>query len=103
MILALYFSDKLMKIKNLLSAKYLIVYLYGVFILNVISIFYMDRANNLLNDNIEFFATLILPAFIALAFVIKSSKLSTKQITLASLGLIFGGSLVFFLHVALTL
>lgn len=92
-----------MKIDNLLSAKYLIVYLYGVFILNVISIFYMDRANNSLNDKVEFWTALIFPAFIAVVFVAKNSELSAKKTMLALVVLFVGGPVVFFAHVALTL
>ncbi len=43
-----------MKVDYSKYAKFLIIYLYGVFILNIVSIFYMDRANNsfgILGDN----------------------------------------------------
>ena len=99
----LYFSGEQMKIENLLSAKYLIAYLYGVFVLNVISIFYMDRANNSLNDKVEFLATLVLPVFIALVAVTKSAELSARQTIFALVGLFVGGPVVFFAHVTLTL
>ena len=90
-------------INRICSAKYVLIYAYGVFMLNIISIFYMDRANNSLDSKVEFLATLILPIFIAFAFVRKNSKLSTSTVLLASVGLIIGGPLVFFAHVALTL
>ena len=45
-----------MNFRSLIEAKFLIVYLYGVFILNLISIFYMDRANNSLDSRMEFLA-----------------------------------------------
>jgi len=92
-----------MKIDNLINAKFFIVYLYGVFILNIISIFYMDRASNSLDNRIEFWTTLILPVFIAIIFTSKRSKLSVKQIIISLAGLFIGGSVVFFVHVTLTL
>jgi len=92
-----------MKINNIFSAKFFVVYIYGVFILNVVSIFYMDRANNNLDNQIEFLSTLILPIFIGLVSVAKNSKSTPKLITLALIGLFVGGPIVFFAHVVLTL
>lgn len=86
-----------------MNAKLFIVYLYGVFILNIVSIFYMNRANNSLNDKVEFLATLIIPVFVSLLLVNQENKLNRKQVFLAVLGLFLGGPLIFFTHVVLTL
>ena len=100
---ALCFFEQKMKIDYSRYIKFFIVYFYGIFILNIVSIFYMDRANNSLDDQVEFWATIILPIFIALLFVIKSSEISFKQIILSLVGLFIGAPVVFFAHVALNL
>ena len=72
-------------------------------ILNIVSIFYMDRANNSLDDKTEFMGTLILPIFVAM-FAVKFGKPFTKRKTRWSVFLLaVGGPIVFFVHVAATL
>ena len=83
--------------------KFFIIYFYGVFTLNIVSIFYMDRANNSLDDQVEFWATIVLPIFIALLFVLKSPKISFKQIILSLVALFISAPVIFFAHVALNL
>jgi len=84
-------------------AKFLIVYLYGVFILNVVSVFYMDRANNDLDSRMEFLATLVLPIVFGCISVVINSNISVKQAIWACATLIVFVPIVFFTHVALSL
>ena len=66
------------------ECKLFIVNFYEVFILNIVSIFYMYRANNSLNNQLEFLATLIIQVFIALAVFNRGNQLNRKQIFRAS-------------------
>jgi len=92
-----------MNCRVMMIAKFLIVYLYGVFILNVVSIFYMNRANNNLDNRMEFLATLVLPIVFGCVSVVINSNISVKQAIWACATLIVFGPIVFFTHVALSL
>lgn len=92
-----------MKFSRMTIAKSLIVYLYGVFILNIVSIFYMDRANNALDGRVEFLVTLTIPIFFAYVSVARNPAFSAKQAIWAGVILISVGPMVFFTHVALSL
>ena len=100
---ALYSLSEKRETNDLVYLKFLIVYIFGVFILNVVSIFYLDRANNSINDQIEFWITLIAPTFVALPLVFKNPRISRKQIIWALIFLLIGCPTIFFIHVALWL
>ncbi len=99
----LYSLNEKMEAIDVAYLKFLIVYLFGVFIFNVVSIFYLDRANNLINNQIELWITLIAPAFVALALTYKNPKISRKQIIWSLLFLFIACPVIFFIHVALNL
>ena len=91
------------RIKVLFSAKFLIVYLYAVFFLNVMSIFYMDRATNTLDNQSEFIATLIAPFFLIFLFSHDAEPLSDKAKAWLIAGLVVGCPIIFFSHLIFAL
>lgn len=92
-----------MKINIFYISKFIIVYLYGVLILNIVSIFYMGRANNSLDSQLEFLVTLAIPFFISMLMVKISKPFGIKEIVWSVLVLVVAGPIVFFGHVAATL
>jgi len=90
-------------IDKLSAPKFIVTFIYCVFFLNVISIFYMDRANNQLNDNLEFYAPIIVALVIASLVTFYTQNVEGRKLLWASLGFAIGAPIVFFAHVAYSL
>jgi hypothetical protein len=90
-----------MKLAESKIIKLLIIYLYGVFVLNVIDIFYLNRANS--TQSIGFILTLILPIFLSMYLARKDFSLTKKSIFWHTFSLVIVCPLIFFVHIALTL
>ena len=91
------------RIKVLFSTKFLIVYLYAVFVLNIMSIFYMDRATNTLDNQSEFIATLLAPLFLTFFFSPDAEPLSDKAKAWLIAGLVVACPIIFFMHIIFNL
>lgn len=92
-----------MNIDKLSASKFIVVFLYSAFCLNLISIFYMDRANNQINDSIEFYAPILFALVIASLTAAFTQKIDGRKILWAAIGFIVGAPIVFFAHVVYTL
>lgn len=79
--------------------KFLVTFIYSVFFLNIISIFYMDRANNLLNDRFEFYVPIIAALIIASFGAVYTQHVGGRKLLWILLGFIIGAPIVFFTHV----
>jgi hypothetical protein len=90
-----------MKLAESKVPKLLIIYLYGVFVLNVIDIFYLNRANSI--QSIGFVLTLIIPVFFSRYLARKDFTLTKKSKVWHSFILVVVCPLIFIVHIALTL
>lgn len=90
-----------MKLAESKIPKLLIIYLYGVFVLNVIDIFYLNRANS--TQSIGFILTLIIPIFFSVYLIRKGFSLTKKSTLWHTFILVVACPLIFIVHIALTL
>ena len=90
-----------MKLAESKIPKLLIIYLYGVFVLNVIDLFYLNRANS--TQNLGFILTLIIPIFFSMYLTRKDFFLTKKSMLCHIFILVVACPLIFVAHIALTL
>jgi hypothetical protein len=80
---------------------FFIICIYGVFVLNIVDIFYLNRANSELSFG--FLLTLIIPCFLACYLTFKGLVFNKKELTTHVLILIIICPAIFLMHIVLTL
>jgi hypothetical protein len=90
-----------MKLAESKIPKRLIIYLYGVFLLNIIDIFYLNRTNSAYSFG--FILTLLIPIFFAVYLTRRQFMLTSKAVFLHVFILVIIFPLIFFIHIALAL